>query len=54
MKLEDIKEVNQTSSHRDVNKMLKEGWIIIRLFNCRTKTQEMESTMPMYVLGKSE
>ena len=54
MKLEDVKQVKQTSNPEEANRLLKEGFILTRLFNCRTKSQEMESTMPMYVLANKD
>ena len=54
MKLEEIKEVFQTAEWQTVNKKIKEGFVIIRIFNARAKTLETEVISPIYVLGKVE
>ena len=54
MKLEEINEVFQTAEWQSVNKKLKEGFKIIRIFNGRAKTMETEVISPVFVLGKVE
>lgn len=53
MKLEDIQKIEQTGNVKEVNNLLDNGWVIIRLFNARIKTAEIENTSPIYVLGKA-
>jgi hypothetical protein len=54
VKIEDISEIKQSAEPTQVNKWLKEGYKILRIFNSRVKTMETETTAPMYVLGKTE
>lgn len=52
MKLEDVTEIWQSAEWLQVNKKLKEGFKIIRIFNSRAKTLETETIAPIYVLGR--
>lgn len=54
MKIEEITEIRQTGEVTQVNKLLKEGFKIIRIFNARIKTLECETIAPIYVLGRIE
>ncbi len=49
MKLEDIRMVKQVTEVEMVNKMIMEGWIIIKIFH---QTEENQSSKPMYIMGK--
>lgn len=48
MKLEDIKEIRQTTEVHEVNQSIKQGFIIVKILSSRTG----EIVLPMYVLGK--
>ena len=52
MKLEDIKEVFQTTEYKEVNKSLDKGYKIIKIFNGRLKENNVEFQHPVYVLGR--
>ena len=51
MKLEEIKKVIQTTDVNEVNLNLKKDYEVIRIFNSRVKTQEIEQAMPIYILA---
>jgi len=49
MKLEDVKVVKQVTDITEVNEMLMNGWIIVKLFH---QMDEDQSSKPLYIMGK--
>lgn len=56
MKLEDIKSIKQTADQDEVNKHLKKGYSIVKIFSGKIPINEHGDTIvqPIYVLGKSK
>ena len=51
MKLDESKQIEQTNDVDKVNKLLKEGFKILKIFSCK----EHENLIrPCYILGKDE
>lgn len=53
MNYKHITEIKETTEESEVNKYLKEGYQIVKIFNSRTIVNEAEEAVrPIYVLGK--
>lgn len=51
MKVDEAKKIEQTPDVDKVNKLLKEGWRIIKIFSCKENENLIR---PYYILGKDE
>lgn len=49
MKLEEVKVVKQVTTVEEVNEMLLNGWVIVKLFH---QMDEDQSSKPLYIMGK--
>lgn len=54
MKIEEIKEIRQTSEVTEVNELLKKGFRIIKILSTRVHNGEYDIVTPTYILGKVE
>jgi len=51
MKLNEIRQIKQTSSETEVNEHLSKGYEIIKIFSTKISTEHGEFIQPSYVLG---
>ncbi len=52
MKLEDVKEIVQSSDIKEVNKALKDGYELLKIAPSRFKSNDYETTGQVYILGR--
>jgi hypothetical protein len=51
MKLPDVRKVKESKDTEEVNKLIEDGWRIIRIFPASTATPDGFKTSALYVLG---
>jgi hypothetical protein len=49
MKIEDIREIKQTTIVSEVNQLLSNGYVLIKILSSRAG----EQILPIYILGRS-
>lgn len=56
VKLEDVVEIRQSADQQAVNAALKQGFVILRIFNVKVRASEYGDSVSLitYVLGKIE